>query len=314
MFWKADNSQILRFYDYIYQHKPVIVYDLETTGIKKNVDRIVQLSANRYEVINGVYQMVNSIDLYIKPPFLMDQSVVDVHGITNEFLADKPKEKEIFPIIYQFFNDPNCFITGYNIMKFDNVFMKNMYERNGAIFNFDDEKFVDIYSIAKSVIHPKEIDDHSLKLCNVAKHLGITEDFNFHSAAEDIQATWQVGVSLARLYKKRFKEPWEEREKPRIIGMTKYKKSSSVDRIYVTVQFDSGEKGKLFYDNRTKGWVDEENQVIDRTDMPYLEAEATKIVNKLNFKTLNEFDGKINNSDIYSLNSDNTWKGNIAYV
>lgn len=311
MFWKVDNTQAIKFYHLILQHKPFIVYDLETTGKKKDIDRIVQFSANRYEVINGIYQMVKSIDLYIKPPFLMEQAVVDIHGITNEFLADKPREEDVFPVIYEFFNDPDCIITGYNILKFDNVFMKHMYERNGALFDLDDERFVDIYGIAKSVIHPKEVEDHSLKLSNVASYLGITEDFNFHSAAEDIQATWLVGVELAKLYKKMFKDPWNNRENPRILNLNKYKKSSSVDRVYVMVQFDSGEKEKLFYDVRLKGWVDEGDTVIYRTNMPYLHYEATKIAEQMGFESLDKFDGKVSGADIYQMRMPG--KGQIAY-
>ncbi len=105
MFWKADNTSIIRFYQLLQQHKPFIIYDLETTGKKKDTDRIVQLSANRYEVRAGAYQLVDSINIYMKPPFPMEQSVVDIHGITNEFLKDKPREDEVFPVIYKFFAD-----------------------------------------------------------------------------------------------------------------------------------------------------------------------------------------------------------------
>ena len=301
MFWKVDNTQAIKFYNLILLHKPFIVYDLETTGKKKDVDRVVQFSANRYEVIDGIYQMVSSIDLYIKPPFLMEQAVVDIHGITNEFLADKPREEDVFPAIYEFFNDPNCIITGYNIMKFDNVFMQHMYERNGAVFDLNEDRFVDIYGIAKSVIYPKEVQDYSLKLSNVANHLGISDDFNFHSAAEDIQATWLVGVELAKLYRKLYKDPWCNRENPRILSMSKYKKSSSIDRVYLMVQFDSGEKEKLFFDVRLKAWVDESDAVIYRTNMPYIHEEATKIAKQMGFESLDKFDRRISGADIYRM-------------
>lgn len=67
--------------------------DTETTGIDpKQGHRIVEI---------GCVEMIdrkltgNNYHVYINPERTMDQEVIDVHGITNEFVLDKPKFAEV---------------------------------------------------------------------------------------------------------------------------------------------------------------------------------------------------------------------------
>lgn len=300
MYWKADQQETEKFLSLIKKHIPFVVYDLETTGKKSNVDYIVQFSANRYEVINGIYEQVDSIDLFIKPPVIMSQEVIDIHGITNEFLENKPTEDEVFPQIREFLRD--AVISGYNIVKFDNKFMSELYKRMGE--TFEPDNVVDIYSIAKENIYPKDVKTfllendkenqyerndpklYSLSLSNVIKYLHIDEEIRFHTASEDVKATWLCAINLAKQNTRFFSYPWDKRKKADIIRMDPFKKSSTINYTYVTLCSNDGQYFKLYYDNRTKGWVSEDESTIMQLDMPSIHAKALEIAKQQGFDNL----------------------------
>jgi DNA polymerase-3 subunit epsilon len=70
-----------------------IVLDTETTGINpKEGHRVIEIGC--VEVINRKLTG-NHYHVYINPQRIVEEEAIAVHGITNEFLADKPKFEEI---------------------------------------------------------------------------------------------------------------------------------------------------------------------------------------------------------------------------
>ena len=70
-----------------------IVLDTETTGLSPNKgDRVVEIGC--VELINHV-PTENTFQVYLNPERDMDEGAQRVHGLTNEFLLDKPKFSEI---------------------------------------------------------------------------------------------------------------------------------------------------------------------------------------------------------------------------
>jgi len=79
-------------YKHLYQIPPkkgrYIVLDTETTGLKKE-DHIVELGA--CEIIDGSLTG-GQFHIYIRPRLKMEQRVVDIHGITNQFYDEYYKD------------------------------------------------------------------------------------------------------------------------------------------------------------------------------------------------------------------------------
>ena len=80
--------------------KRQIILDTETTGINPlEGHRIVEI---------GCVEMVgrrltgNNFHVYLNPDRLMDQEVINVHGITNEFVADKPRFREVAHAFFEY--------------------------------------------------------------------------------------------------------------------------------------------------------------------------------------------------------------------
>lgn len=81
-----------------------IVLDTETTGMNMNGvhyegHRIIEIGA--VEIINRRLTG-NHFHVYIKPDRLVDPEAFAVHGISDEFLADKPEFKDIYDDFYRF--------------------------------------------------------------------------------------------------------------------------------------------------------------------------------------------------------------------
>lgn len=183
--------------------KDIIVYDLETTGLspvateKQPIpSRIIEIGAIRYRISteNGFsIKKVDELHRYINPGFAVSDVITDLTGLTNEFLSKQPTEEEVFDDIQDFFMDTP--VSGYNVAKFDNRFMAEMYARYGA--KFEPAGVIDTMLLAKDRLR-KGTDVENHKLGTVAKYFGI--EFEAHTATADAGATAQVFQLLLNEY------------------------------------------------------------------------------------------------------------------
>ncbi|MCU4136978.1 DNA polymerase III subunit epsilon [Buchnera aphidicola (Sitobion miscanthi)] len=77
--------------------KRIIILDTETTGINQNAlphinHRIIEIGA--VEIIGRRFTG-NNFHVYIQPDRIIDPGALKIHGITNDFLLDKPFFKDI---------------------------------------------------------------------------------------------------------------------------------------------------------------------------------------------------------------------------
>ncbi|QCI16498.1 DNA polymerase III subunit epsilon [Buchnera aphidicola (Aphis craccivora)] len=92
--------------------KRIIVLDTETTGMnnfgKPFINhRIIEIGA--VEIINRRFTG-NNFHVYIQPNRLIDSNALKVHGITNDFLSDKPLFKNIAKKFFQYIQDSKLVI------------------------------------------------------------------------------------------------------------------------------------------------------------------------------------------------------------
>lgn len=75
------------------EYQRQIVLDTETTGLEhRQGHRIIEIGC--VELVNRKLTG-NNYHVYLNPQREIDQGAIEVHGITNEFLADKPKFEDI---------------------------------------------------------------------------------------------------------------------------------------------------------------------------------------------------------------------------
>jgi DNA polymerase-3 subunit epsilon len=159
-------------------HKPLIVFDLETTGVIPSRDKIVELfmiKVNPDGSRKDLYQRFN-------PEILIPAEVTAIHGISNEDVANEPTFKEKAHDIFNFINQ--CDFAGFNSNKFDFPMLVEEFYRANIEFDITKCKFVDAQRIYH-MMEPRTLSAAYQFYCE--KPLD-----NAHSAKADTEATWEI--------------------------------------------------------------------------------------------------------------------------
>lgn len=110
-----------------YQHQRVVVLDTETTGLSpQNGDRIIEVAC--LELEKGIYPTNNYIHYYINPERRMSQDAFAVHGISDDFLMNKPVFEDISKELWHFIADARLIIHN---APFDLKFLNAEFSRLG---------------------------------------------------------------------------------------------------------------------------------------------------------------------------------------
>ena len=164
-----------------------ICFDTETTGLNPNSgDRIVEIGA--VELINHL-PTGKIFHEYINPERDVPEEVVKVHGLTSEFLADKPKFADIAQKWIDFIGDDGILVA-HNAdfdMKFTN------FELKKAGYNtYDNDRVVDTLAIARN-----EFPGARNSLDALCKRFNIDNSARtFHGALLDAQLLAEVYLQL----------------------------------------------------------------------------------------------------------------------
>ncbi|MCP3965562.1 MAG: 3'-5' exonuclease [Lentisphaerae bacterium] len=121
--------------------KPMIFFDLETTGTSVVKDRIVEMSV--IKLMPGGEKIIKT--LLVNPEMPIPSGASEVHGITDEKVADAPTFKVIADNLLKYFD--GCDVAGYNIIKFDIPMMVNEFKRCGIDFPMEGRRVVDAFNI-----------------------------------------------------------------------------------------------------------------------------------------------------------------------
>lgn len=104
-----------------------IVLDTETTGLEtRDGHRIIEIGC--VEVINR-RPTGNNFHVYLQPDRKIDDGAIEVHGITNEFLADKPRFEDIVGDFVEYIRGAELVIHN---APFDVGFINHELRRTGA--------------------------------------------------------------------------------------------------------------------------------------------------------------------------------------
>lgn len=191
----------------------VLFYDTETTGLNHATGSVVQFTGIMGVRKNGKYEITEVYNTYIHPEMPVDPSAAAVTGLTEEFLADKPEEEDVFSKIYELFESAD-YICGHNILTFDNKWMADMYARNGHPGSFwKDEISIDTLKLARELIPREKAYKQSHKLCDMMEYYKLTVDGDFHDALTDVKSCILVLEELEKDYAKAEKE---EEKKPKM--------------------------------------------------------------------------------------------------
>lgn len=155
----------------------IVFFDLETTGTDINSDRIVSICCVKFS--NG--ERIEK-SMLIKPPFKIPAGATEVHGITDEMVANAPTFSQIAKGLNEFMS--GCDIGGYNSNKFDVPLLMTEFGRCNINFPEDGINYVDVMQIERHV--------NSNKLGDVYKRYTGKDLEGAHDATVDVNATIEV--------------------------------------------------------------------------------------------------------------------------
>jgi DNA polymerase-3 subunit epsilon len=158
--------------------RPIVCFDLETTGVNLGVDRIVEIAM--VKIWPDGTQKIKC--LRINPEMKISAESTSIHHITDEDVKDKPTFKQEANNIKQFMD--NCDLGGFNSNKFDIPLLVEEFLRVGIDFQYDKRRFLD----AQKIYHQME----PRNLAAAYKYYCDKTLENAHNAEADAVATWEV--------------------------------------------------------------------------------------------------------------------------
>ena len=175
--------------------KPLVVFDLETTGLDIVNDRIIQLSFIK------VYPdgKEERGDHLINPGRHIPEMITELTGIDDEKVKDEPSFKQISTTLAETFK--GCDFAGFNSNRFDVPMLAEEFLRAGIDFDFSKCRLID----AQAIFHKME----RRNLAAAYKfYCGrkMEEDFEAHRADQDTEATYRVLMGELDMYSKEQQE------------------------------------------------------------------------------------------------------------
>lgn len=158
--------------------RPLVFFDLETTGTSITRDRIVEISYIKVFPDGTTEEKCRRIN----PEMHIPEASTAIHHITDDDVKDAPTFRQIAVSLNEQLED--CDIAGYNSNKFDVPLLVEEFARAGVNFQIAGRRFVDV----QNIFHKME----QRTLVAAYRFYCGKELTDAHSALADTRATYEV--------------------------------------------------------------------------------------------------------------------------
>ena len=278
-FWKEplEGQKLVRYLPKIIG-QDMILFDTETSGLNPATDKIIQISAIKVRVEDEMtFTEKERIDKYINLGSPLPRKIIQITGITDEFLNEHGRdEDEVWPEICAFFGH-KAIVVGHNV-PFDISMLKALYARHNnefKCFSFDTLSMArELYRKA-DVPGSGEVKNH--KLGTLAEFLGADEGLTFHNSMDDITATMRIFRIFIDEYKERFQMKQEEKATTKVVSAWSYTGFKGMQRLYVKLALE----GRVVYLNQRRPyeWGEKTKGSLALIDMKDVENQVLKLYN-----------------------------------
>lgn len=167
--------------------RPIVFFDLETTGLDFVTDRIIEINMSKIHPSGEIEKFYSLVNPEGKQS---SQEAIDKHGITEEKLKDQPVFKDLADTVYHFINE--CDLGGYNIMRFDIPMLIEEFLRVDILYTIKDINIIDSMVILQK--------NESRTLEAVYERLFGKKYDDAHGASADTDATIEVFFKQHEIY------------------------------------------------------------------------------------------------------------------
>ena len=158
--------------------RPIVFFDLETTGLDLSTDRAVSIATLKIDMDGNTEEK----KILINPEMEIPKEASEIHGITNEMVAEAPTFKQISKSLFSYFE--NCDIAGFNSDYYDVPLLMKEFNRCGIEFPTWELNLVDVLKFERML--------NSNKLGEVYLRYTGKELEGAHDAMNDIKATFEI--------------------------------------------------------------------------------------------------------------------------
>ena len=175
--------------------KPLVIFDLETTGLDMVNDRVIQLSYIK------VYPDGKEVrgDMLINPEKHIPEVVVQLTGISDADVEGKPTFKQVAAKLNEEFS--GCDFAGFNSNFFDIPMLAEEFLRAGTDSAFSNCRLIDASTIFQKMERRNLAAAYTF-YCGRA----MEEDFEAHRADQDTEATYRVLMGQLDMYNSNVQE------------------------------------------------------------------------------------------------------------
>jgi len=210
--------------------RPLVFFDLETTGLDMKNDRIIELAFIKLTPHGDVLEKVRRFN----PGIPIPPEATAIHGITDADVADEPTFCRTARSLVDILD--GCDLAGFNIKRFDLHMLIHELRRCDVEFSLDGRRILDV----QTIFHREERRD----LSAAAKFYLGREHEEAHTALGDIRTSAAVlGAQLERY-------PDVPRD---LDGLHAYCEEFAPFRTEVDRWFSAPEEGRLFRRGKYKG-------------------------------------------------------------
>ena len=164
--------------------RPLIIFDLETTGLTPGEDRIIEIA---YEKILPGGEIIAYCQR-INPGKPIPEGASQINGIYDKDVVESPSFAKLSYELWSMFEGAD--VGGFNITGFDLPFLKGEFATVGKNFDFASKRILD----AKILYHKMEVRDMFVprNLSAAYKHYCGKEHTAAHTGAGDVRATVEI--------------------------------------------------------------------------------------------------------------------------
>lgn len=164
--------------------KPLVVFDLEATGLDLVNDRIIQISYVKVSPGDKEGEEERK-SIFVNPGKPIPAFVQQLTGITDDMVKDAPTFKQMAKQLADSFI--GCDFAGFNSDRFDVPMLAEEFLRAGIDFDFSKCRLID----AQNIFHKREPRNLAAAYRFYTGHK-MEDDFRAHRADQDAEATYRV--------------------------------------------------------------------------------------------------------------------------
>jgi len=161
--------------------RPLVIFDLETTGLDLVKDRIIQIAYIKVHP-DGKEERCSYL---VNPGITISPEVEALTSITNQMVMNEPSFKYYAKRLSELF--AGCDFAGFNSNHFDIPMLAEEFLRAGIDFDFSKCRLIDVQTIFHKM-EPRNLSAAYKYYCGRK----MTDDFKPHQADNDTEATYRV--------------------------------------------------------------------------------------------------------------------------